>query len=328
MYDKVIDSDVHEYFDFDFKSHSILNDFSPQYEKKIIEENEKFVVFSDDYGITQKRLKDDEGGIKSSMPMYLDFPIKTRNDFLEYKERVSTDFSNRTEPNWARIANEYREKGHLILLCGRSNGFFWFPRKTMGMERFLMTIHDDPGLLNEMLDFILDITISFWEYILDKTEIDMVLINEDMAYKGGPLLSIKSFKELLQPRYKKLTDFLKKYKIKNIFVDSDGDIISLIPPLLESGVNGLLPFEMTGKMDLVKIRKDYPDLKIAGGINKMKLFGEKSEIDKELEKIPFMLKEGGYIPFLDHSVPPLVSWDNFIYYREKLNNMIEKNIKY
>jgi uroporphyrinogen decarboxylase len=149
-----------------------------------------------------------------------------------------------------------------------------------------------------------------------------------MAFKGGPLLSLNSFKELLQPRYRKLTDFLKKYKVKNIFVDSDGDITSLIPLLMESGVNGLLPCEITGKMDLVKIRKDYPGLKIAGGINKMKLFGETGEIDRELEKIPFLLKEGGYIPFVDHSVPPLVSWDNFVYYREKLNNIINKNVKY
>jgi len=323
--EEMVDNDVWHYFDFDFKSHSICNDFSPMYGEETIEENDEFIIFKDDYGITQKRLKDEHGGIRSSMPMYLDFPIRSRGDFLDYKERVGTDFEKRMETGWAETAKKFQSEGHLIMLCGRSNGFFWFPRKTMGLERFLMTIYDDPTLLNEMLDFILDTTISFWECILEKVEVDFVLINEDMAFKGGPLLSLDSFKELLEPRYRRLTDFLKKYKIKNIFVDSDGDMTSLIPLLLKSGVNGLLPFEVTGSMDLIKIRKDYPELKIAGGINKMKLFGDKDQIDKELEKIPYMLKKGGYVPFMDHSVPPLVSWDNFVYYRDKLNDIIFQN---
>ena len=323
--EKIVDNDVSRYFDFDFKSYSILNDFSPMYEKVTIEENDKFIIFKDDYGITQKRLKDEQGGIRSSMPMYLDFPIGSRDDFSDYKERVGSDFEKRMETGWAETARRSQSEGQLIMLCGRSNGFFWFPRKTMGLEKFLMTIYDDPVLLNEMLDFILDTTISFWEHILEKVEVDLVLINEDMAFKGGPLFSLDSFKELLEPRYGKLTDFLKKYKIKNIFVDSDGDMTSLIPLLLKCGVNGLLPFEVTGTMDLIKIRKDYPELKIAGGINKMKLFGDKDEIDKELEKVPHMLKMGGYVPFVDHSVPPLVSWDNFVYYREKLNDIIFQN---
>jgi uroporphyrinogen decarboxylase-like protein len=323
--EEMVDNDVCRYFDFDFKSHSILNDFSPMYGKETIEENDEFIIFKDGYGITQKRLKDENGGIRSSMPMYLDFPIRSRNDFLDYRERVGTDFEKRMEAGWAETAKKFQSEGRLIMLCGRSNGFFWFPRKTMGLERFLMTIYDDPRLLNEMLDFILDTTVSFWEHILEKVEVDLVLINEDMAFKGGPLLSLDSFKELLEPRYRRLTDFLKKYKIKNIFVDSDGDMTSLIPLLLKSGVNGLLPFEVTGTMDLIKIRKDYPELKIAGGINKMKLFGDRDEIDKELEKIPYMLKKGGYVPFMDHSVPPLISWDNFVYYREKLNDIIFQN---
>jgi uroporphyrinogen decarboxylase len=59
----------------------------------------------------------------------------------------------------------------------------------------------------------------------------------------------------------------------------------------------------------------------------MKLFGDKKEIDKELEKVPFLLKRGGYIPFIDHSVPPLVSWGNFVYYRNTLNKMVDNIVK-
>ena len=50
-------------------------------------------------------------------------------------------------------------------------------------------------------------------------------------------------------------------------------------------------------------------------------------IDRELEaKIPFMLEQGGFIPHVDHATPPNVSWENFKYYRRKLNQMIESGV--
>jgi len=62
-----------------------------------------------------------------------------------------------------------------------------------------------------------------------------------------------------------------------------------------------------------------------GGIDKRALVAGKEAIDRELEaRIPFMLKRGGYIPTVDHLVPPDVSFENFRYYREKLNGMIDK----
>jgi hypothetical protein len=37
-----------------------------------------------------------------------------------------------------------------------------------------------------------------------------------------------------------------------------------------------------------------------------------------------MLQQGGYIPHLDHSAHPDISWSNFRYYRERLKELIEK----
>jgi len=37
-----------------------------------------------------------------------------------------------------------------------------------------------------------------------------------------------------------------------------------------------------------------------------------------------LLKTGGYIPFGDHFIPPEVNWEDFKYYRNKLNDIIDK----
>jgi uroporphyrinogen decarboxylase len=49
----------------------------------------------------------------------------------------------------------------------------------------------------------------------------------------------------------------------------------------------------------------------------------KDEIDRFLEPIAELLKTGGYIPHGDHLIPPDVSWEDFRYYRDKLNHLID-----
>ena len=51
-------------------------------------------------------------------------------------------------------------------------------------------------------------------------------------------------------------------------------------------------------------------------------------MDLKMEtSIPPMLKKGGFIPYIDHHVPPDISLENFIYYRKKLQGLIEKHFR-
>ena len=195
----------------------------------------------------------------------------------------------------------------------------------MGLENLLFAYYDNPQLIKDILDFLGDFWINLWSEVLSQIEVDYALIWEDMSYKNGMLVSPKVFREFMLPYYKRLTGFLSANKVKVICVDSDGDCRELIPLLIEGGVTGMNPFEVQAGMDIVKIRKKYHTLQIMGGLDKRKIALGKEEIDKELEtKIPFMLREGGYIPFADHIIPPDVSWNNFVYYRRRLKEIIER----
>ena len=113
--------------------------------------------------------------------------------------------------------------------------------------------------------------------------------------------------------------------MKVIAVDSDGDVWKLIPLWMEGGVNTLYPFEVAAGMNVVEVRKAFPDLGIIGGIDKRAIVNGKKAIDEELEgKLPFMLKHGGYIPTIDHQVTPEASFENFTYYRHKLEETAKK----
>ena len=54
-----------------------------------------------------------------------------------------------------------------------------------------------------------------------------------------------------------------------------------------------------------------------GGVDKKALIEGPKAIDRELNRIKTTVEEGGYIPHVDHRVPPDVSLRNYLYYLKK-----------
>jgi hypothetical protein len=76
-------------------------------------------------------------------------------------------------------------------------------------------------------------------------------------------------------------------------------------------------------MNLLEVRKAFPELRLMGGIPKSEIQYGRQRIDQILEPVAEVIKSGGYIPFGDHLIPPSVDWENFKYYREQLNRIID-----
>ena len=51
-----------------------------------------------------------------------------------------------------------------------------------------------------------------------------------------------------------------------------------------------------------------------GGINKLELAKDKAAIRREVDKVLDLVADGGFIPEVDHTVQPEVSYDNYLYY--------------
>jgi len=63
------------------------------------------------------------------------------------------------------------------------------------------------------------------------------------------------------------------------------------------------------------VRKTYgKTLALAGGMDKRAMTHGFEEIHHEIDRVMPLVEQGGYIPELDHSVPPDISWPNFIEY--------------
>ena len=76
----------------------------------------------------------------------------------------------------------------------------------------------------------------------------------------------------------------------------------------------------------MRLRQENPqqDLILMGGVDKKALARGRSAIDTELERIRRVMELGGFIPHVDHLVPPDVSMADYMYYREKKQKLIGK----
>ncbi|HIC88869.1 MAG TPA: hypothetical protein EYP04_05660 [Anaerolineae bacterium] len=82
------------------------------------------------------------------------------------------------------------------------------------------------------------------------------------------------------PRLKRLNDAWHEHGIKCLF-HSDGNLMEILPDLVEAGIDGLNPVETGAGMDLGEIKQLYGDLIfLAGGIDVSQLmpFGTLEEV--------------------------------------------------
>ena len=291
---------------------------------RVLEETDRYVIFTDSWGIKRRALK--EGtvrGMRLSMDTYLDFPVKKRGDFLELKGHFDPGEPSRYPKNWDELRERWRNRDYPLYLYQNCafGGLYWNLRLMMGTEGVSYAFYDQPKLVHEILDwmveYFMEVTGRVFEALGD-VEVDACIINEDFAHKTGPLISPKIYREFFLPRHRAIFDFLRRHGVKVIEFDSDGNFEVLIPMLIEAGVNCIWPLEAAAGMDPVKIRNEYrSDLAVSGGIDKRVLAEGKEAIEEELRrKIVPLLDIGGYIPTVDHAVQPGVPLENFLYYIE------------
>ena len=322
----IYDIDVHNFFGFDERAHSVAVDTGPipLFEKEIFFEDNENITYKREDGKIVKTRKDG-----SSMPQFISYPVKNKKDFNNIKERFNPDSIKRFPKKFDELIIEYNKRTYPLQITGGyyALGFFSIIRELVGLEAGLYLFYDDPVLVYEILDFFTDYYIKLYSKIVSRVKVDYILIWEDMAFKNGPLVSPNIFKKFLLPFYKKFTFRMKEFNVEHFFVDTDGNFEVLIPLFVEGGVTGFTPFEVQSGLDIEKIREIYPNLIIMGGIDKKVLSKNKESILKELEKVKRMLAKGGYIPYTDHMVPPEVSFDNYKFYRFELKKIIDDNCK-
>ncbi len=288
----------------------------PGFKLETVSEDAEYRVYCDSRdGVIKKIRKDAQ---PPAMPQYLRYPLQTREDWKELKKRLDANSAGRIPANWDALKEKYRNRDFPLGVPAGS--MFGWLRDWMGVEHITVTLYDDAAWIQEMMEHLADLFVAVLEKVVFDVQFDFAIMWEDMAYKTGSLISPRHVREFMMPNYKKVTSLLHKAGIDTIMLDSDGNVEELIPLWLECGINYIYPFEVAADMDVVRLRRKFgKDLIMGGGMDKRVMASDKGAIKDMISEKKSLIEEGGYVPGCDHAIPPDVSWGNFMYYRELLN---------
>jgi len=291
----------------------------PPFEEEVLKEDDRYLVKRWADGHVSRMLKEGMAhGSRLSMDQMLSFPVTDRASFEAIRRRYDPHSPARYPQWWQDVKRCLAGRDYpLALTRNACFGLYSFMRRMMGTEKACTLFYDDPTLAHEMLDFLTDYLIELTRRALEEVEIDCFNYFEDFCYNAGPLIGPNIFREFLMPRYLRINDFLRAHGVRHIWLDSDGNTELLIPLLIETGITCHWPLERAAGMDPLKVRATYGhDLALMGGVDKRELTKGRKEIEAELLRLQPLMEDGGFIPTVDHAVPPDVPYENWLTYLE------------
>ena len=304
--------------------------YLPPFEHEVLEEDERTVTFRDTRGRVRKALKEGAvGQARMSMDTFIGFPVHNMADWKALKVRLDPTSPQRYEPNWQELRVEgWRARRHPLIFGPNCTtlGFYWFARELMGTEGLSYAWYDQPALAHDIMESHADFLIEAARPVLDQTTVEYICLNEDMSMKTGPLLSPSTYQTFIYPRLRRVIDFFKSHGVRYVAIDTDGNPEALVPMLMDAGVDVLWPLERASGQDPLRLRRKFGrSLRLWGGVDKRVLAQGPQEIQAHLDSLRPLIEEGGYIPSVDHTVPPDISWENFQYYVAAKEKLLRKS---
>jgi len=311
------DVDIFDYFDFAIRE--IWCDTSPRFPVKVISENDEHIVSTTNWGATLKQSK------TSSNPHIMDTLLKKKEDWPAIKERLQPDEARKiwiytddfeTDAGRARY-RKWRDEERYVVFCALTgyDQLQWL----IPAEKLFMYMATDPEWIREIADTVINLFISQLQLARSRgLTIDAVWTCNDMGYRNGPLFSPQMYRDIFQPGDKRLWETAHSLGMQTI-LHCCGNIMPLIPDLIDAGLDCYEAIEAKAGMDVVELKKQFGDrLSFMGNIN-AQIMGapDPAVIEEEIRrKVGFAKQGGGYIYHSDHSVPDTVSLKRYRYILE------------
>jgi uroporphyrinogen decarboxylase len=233
-------------------------------------------------------------------------------DILRYKmPDVDADY------RWQGLietVDAFRESGYATSAFFHAT-FFELICDLRGYEQFLLDLYAEPELTEALIDLVTDVRIR-QAVGLAKSGVDILRVGDNFGAQHQLLISPVKWRELFKPGLEKLIGAVKAVR-PDIFIvyKADGNIESIIPDLVEMGVDALCPVQAES-MDAREIKKRFGSrLGMWGTIGTQTLlpFGTPAEVKQKVwENMRTLGAGGGLVITPDQMVLPDVPWENMV----------------
>jgi hypothetical protein len=248
----------------------------------------------------------------------------SRRSLAAYRRRFNPDEPARFPENWESLVAQWRKREHILELALHP-GFFL----AMGVEdwkRFeevMYQLGDARELVREMMVIRGEFIAKVIDRVLDEVEIDFASFSEPIGGNDRPIVSPRTYEEVVLPGYRPVIDVLKRHNVSVICLMTYANARVLLPSAIAEGFDCLWACEANLEtMDYRAIRRVWPKLRLIGGIDLDALLADERAVEREMRaKVPPLLAQGGYIPIADGRVRANTPLRNYVAYRRLLEEM-------
>ncbi|MCP4141820.1 MAG: methyltransferase [Chloroflexi bacterium] len=160
-----------------------------------------------------------------------------------------------------------------------------------------------------------------YEAVGDKVQV-VFLTGTDFGAQNRAFMSPKTYRDLFKPFHKMMNDWIHENTTWKTFMHSDGAILSLIPDMIDAGIDILNPVQWTAKdMDQKILKERFGDQLIFWGGSADSQgtfpFGTPEQVRKEvLRSIETLAPGGGYVFNSVHNIQPETPIENILAFYE------------
>ena len=206
----------------------------------------------------------------------------------------------------------------LMIVCG-CNLFEWgtFLRR---MDNFLMDLLCEPDQVARMLDQLLERHLATLAKVCDSVGdiVDIIRFGDDLGMTSGPFMDVDTYRSLFKPRHKQLCDYVKTHSQMHTFIHSCGSISSLMPDLIEEGIEIFNPVQTNARqMEPEFLKKEFgQDCTFWGGgvetVGTLNNGTPEQVREQVLERLEIMSAGGGFVFNTVHNILPDVPPQNIL----------------
>ncbi len=206
----------------------------------------------------------------------------------------------------------------LMIVCG-CNLFEWgtFLRR---MDNFLMDLLCDPDNVSRLLDQLLERHLSTLEKVCAAVGdlVDIIRFGDDLGMISGPFMDVDTYKTFFKPRHRQLCEYVKSHSQMHTFIHSCGSISSLMPDLIDAGIEIFNPVQTNAlHMEPEFLKKEFgQDCTFWGGgvenIGTLNNGTPEQVREQVLQRMELMSQGGGFVFNTVHNILPDVPPENVI----------------
>jgi uroporphyrinogen decarboxylase len=198
-------------------------------------------------------------------------------------------------------------------------GPFAFCMRLRGFQKFLADLILRPEIAVTIMDHVTNIMIEVIEKYIKPIGkyLDFIFFGDDLGLQLAPMISSQLFRRFIKPKYRRYVDAFKNASKAKVILHSDGAISPLIDDMIEAGIEGINPVQVSAKgMDSKQLKERFgKKLIFWGGIDTQSVlpFGTPEDVRNEVRtRIKHLAPGGGYILATVHNIQPGVPPENIV----------------